>query len=166
MNAEHSCFVGLTHNVCVVSCLLHAVRPSVPRINPRVFFLVPLAFEKCCEECHRQSPFPRSGSATFGTRIQRKMPSITDDRGPRINAIVYALFTLTTLAAFLRCWAKRVAHNVGFWWDDWLSLLALVSQFFLCTMMMNSSLQTHIALNMDTLCFDHLLGLYWPWETH
>ena len=49
------------------------------------------------------------------------------DRGPQINAVNYAFLVITTVAVLLRFWGRMVALKASFWWDDWLSLTALVS---------------------------------------
>ena len=50
----------------------------------------------------------------------------TANRGPQVNAISYAMLVLATIAVILRFWGRYVAKKAGFWWDDWLSLTALV----------------------------------------
>jgi hypothetical protein len=52
--------------------------------------------------------------------------SVTEDKGPQIRAVTYAMLVLATVAVALRFWARSVALKAGFWWDDWLSLAALV----------------------------------------
>ena len=49
------------------------------------------------------------------------------NRGPYVENIDYAFLVLTTLAVVLRFYDRYVAHKAGPWWDDWLSLVALVS---------------------------------------
>ena len=49
------------------------------------------------------------------------------DKGPQLNVVCYVFLVLSTIAVLLRFCGRMVAHNAGFWWDDWLSLVALVS---------------------------------------
>ena len=53
---------------------------------------------------------------------------INEDKGPRVNAANYAFLVLSTIAVILRFCGRFVGHKAGFWWDDWLSLTALVSR--------------------------------------
>ncbi len=53
--------------------------------------------------------------------------STAADKGPQVNAANYAFLVLSTVAVVLRFNGRYVAHKAGFWWDDWLSLAALVS---------------------------------------
>ena len=53
------------------------------------------------------------------------------DKGPQVNAVSYSFLVLSTIAVLLRFWGRMVAHKAGFWWDDWLSLVALVSLLYL-----------------------------------
>ena len=50
-----------------------------------------------------------------------------EDKGHQLNAVSYAFLVLSTMAVALRFCGRFVAHKAGFWWDDWLSLAALVS---------------------------------------
>jgi hypothetical protein len=59
------------------------------------------------------------------------MASSTEDisanQGRSILATIYVFLVLSTLAVALRFWSRHVAHRAGFWWDDWVVLIALVS---------------------------------------
>ena len=50
-----------------------------------------------------------------------------EDVGPQLNAVSYAFLVLSTIAVSLRFCGRMVAPKAEFWWDDWLSLAALVS---------------------------------------
>ena len=52
--------------------------------------------------------------------------SITEDRGPQIAAVAYAMLVLSTIAVALRLWARHAVQKAHLWWDDWVALLALV----------------------------------------
>ncbi|KAL9118101.1 MAG: hypothetical protein Q9187_005355 [Circinaria calcarea] len=49
----------------------------------------------------------------------------TVDKGPILLAATIAVYTLAGVAVFLRFLSRRLAR-VGYWWDDWLALMALV----------------------------------------
>ena len=53
------------------------------------------------------------------------------DRSPQIVAISGTMITLVTVAVALRIWGRHAARQAGLWWDDWLSLAALVSSVLL-----------------------------------
>lgn len=55
--------------------------------------------------------------------------SVAGGRGPEILAVSGTMIALTTIAVALRFWARLVAPKNGLWWDDWLSLAALVRHF-------------------------------------
>ena len=50
----------------------------------------------------------------------------SQNQGSQINAVNYAFLVLSTMAVALRFCGRYVAHRAGYWWDDWLSLVALV----------------------------------------
>lgn len=54
-----------------------------------------------------------------------------EDRGPEIVAVSSALIALATVAVTLRFWSRFVGKKAGLWWDDWLSLAALVRSILL-----------------------------------
>lgn len=47
-------------------------------------------------------------------------------RGPDVLAVSGAMIALTTISVSLRFWARFVVPRGHLWWDDWLSLAALV----------------------------------------
>ena len=49
-----------------------------------------------------------------------------NDQGPSLLAASYSLIFLSAIAVTLRFYGRYVERKVGFWWDDWLSLVALV----------------------------------------
>ena len=49
-----------------------------------------------------------------------------DSRGPEVLAVSGVMIALTTIAVSLRFWARFVVPRVQLWWDDWLSLTAVV----------------------------------------
>lgn len=51
------------------------------------------------------------------------------NQGPHIDAAAYIMLILVTIAVALRFCSRYVAHKAGFWWDDWLALIALVRYF-------------------------------------
>ena len=48
------------------------------------------------------------------------------DRGPRIIAVYWTIFTVGAVVTCLRFWARIKIRYVG--WDDWLMLIAIVSR--------------------------------------
>ena len=59
----------------------------------------------------------------------------TQDKGSQLVAASIVLLLLSTIAVALRIWGRLIATNSGLWWDDWLSLAALVRQgLFLLTL--------------------------------
>lgn len=52
----------------------------------------------------------------------------TQDRGPQLVAASIILLLLSTIAVALRILGRLITTNSGLWWDDWLSLAALVRQ--------------------------------------
>lgn len=52
--------------------------------------------------------------------------SVTDGKGSSILAVSGAMIALSTVAVALRFWGRYIAHKNVLWWDDWLSLAALV----------------------------------------
>lgn len=56
---------------------------------------------------------------------RREMAQGVPNRGPAIDAVQLSMVVSTTIAVALRFIGRRVAH-VGFWWDDWALLAALV----------------------------------------
>jgi hypothetical protein len=60
------------------------------------------------------------------------LPGSYDDRGPGLRAFVIVLLIVMILSITLRFWSRALAKagadpTPRFWWDDWLSLLALVT---------------------------------------
>lgn len=49
------------------------------------------------------------------------------DKRSHFIAANYAFLIIVTVAVVLRLYGRYIAHKAGFWWDDWLSLVALVS---------------------------------------
>lgn len=91
---------------------------------------------------------------------------MTEDRGSQVNAVNYAFLVLSTIAVILRFWGRFVAHKARFWWDDWLSLAALVH-------LPHSTLSSLCILTPLTLAFRlgdlwtlALLGVHWTGKTH
>lgn len=58
--------------------------------------------------------------------------SVTDGRGPDVLAVSGAMIALSTIAVGLRIWGRFVGRKSGLWWDDWLSLAALVRTVHPC----------------------------------
>ncbi len=52
--------------------------------------------------------------------------SINDGQGPNVLAVAAVMISLSTIAVGLRVWSRFVGNKAGLWWDDWLSLAALV----------------------------------------
>ena len=79
------------------------------------------------------STFYNQRSRCFHLHVERTRRSVcnmsthsTGDKGPQVNATSYAFLVLSTIAVVLRFCGRFVAPKSGFWWDDWLSLAALV----------------------------------------
>ena len=51
----------------------------------------------------------------------------TGDQGPEVVKFQYVWGVLATIAVILRFCGRYATRTAGFWWDDWLSLVALVS---------------------------------------
>ena len=51
----------------------------------------------------------------------------TGDQGPGVVKFQYAWGVLATIAVILRFCGRYTTRTAGFWWDDWLSLIAFVS---------------------------------------
>ena len=51
------------------------------------------------------------------------------NKGPRLDAAAYIMLVLVTIAVALRFCSRYVSHKAGFWWDDWIALIALVRPF-------------------------------------
>ena len=47
------------------------------------------------------------------------------DKGPILLAATVVVYALAGVAVFLRFLSRRLSR-VGYWWDDWLALVALV----------------------------------------
>lgn len=52
---------------------------------------------------------------------------ITGDQGHSVMKFQYTWGALTTIAVILRFCGQYAARTADLWWDDWLSLVALVS---------------------------------------
>ena len=77
------------------------------------------------------------------------------NRGPQVNAANYAFLVVVTIVVVLRLYGRYVAHKAGFWWDDWLSLTALVSNSCYC---IHDPLLIPIQPFVWSIC---ALSLYW-----
>ena len=50
-------------------------------------------------------------------------------RQTQLVAVCTTCLTLSTIAVALRLLVRRVIATAGFWWDDWVAVLALVTLF-------------------------------------
>ena len=90
----------------------------------------------------------------------------TGDQGPGVVVFQYAWGILATIAVLLRFCGRYATRTAGFWWDNWLSLVALVS--------VNPFKRLHpllMIVSISAICLVNLwgfalLGIYWPRQTH
>ena len=54
--------------------------------------------------------------------------SITDGQGSNVLAVAAVMISVSTIAVGLRVWSRLIGSEPGLWWDDWLSLAALVGK--------------------------------------
>ena len=52
---------------------------------------------------------------------------IIEDQGHYVMKFQYTCGAISTVAVILRFCGRYAARTADFWWDDWLSLVALVS---------------------------------------
>ena len=67
------------------------------------------------------------------------LPVSTQDEGPMLIAVSVFFIVVTTIVVPLRFFARYLA-NVGFWWDDWILLVAWVSKYKTCIQVVLSHL--------------------------
>lgn len=89
-----------------------------------------------------------------------------DDRGPQIEAVTIFMLVLATVAVTLRLLARYISARAGFWWDDWLSLAALVSPSPMAKPLKQILTICIAAFCMGKLCAFHILGAHWLRKTH
>ena len=93
--------------------------------------------------------------------------SVTKDRSSDVLVVAIVMIVVSTLAVGLRCWSRYVAHKAEMWWDDWLSLLALVSLIlFALSDEANHGVLSSIAIQLGYLWAQYVLGLSWPGSAH
>lgn len=78
--------------------------------------------------------------------------SVTEGRGSEILALSAIMIVFSTIAIGLRFWGRHIAHRCGLWWDDWLSLPALVRDGH------ERSWPAHILIVGRVLSSSHLSG--------
>ena len=96
-------------------------------------------------------------------------PPAMADRGPYVDNVNYVFLILATVAVALRFYGRYIAHKAGYWWDDWLSLAALVSS--LCYPTCYMFIWGILILDLVAVCVVHsrtfaILGIHRTWETY
>ena len=93
--------------------------------------------------------------------------SVTDGQGSNVLAAAAAMIALCTIAVGLRIWGRFIGHKTRLWWDDWLSLAALVRsppipspRLVSCAGGLVLITWDHFAaMRLDHLRLDYILGL-------
>lgn len=90
---------------------------------------------------------------------------ITGDQGHIVMKLQYTWGALTTIAVILRFAERYAARTAGLWWDDWLSLVALVS-LTPSKRLYSPDYDCFAAICLVNLWGFTLLGIYRPRQTY
>ena len=90
----------------------------------------------------------------------------TDDRGPEVVRFQCVWGVLATIAVILRFCGRYATPAAGLWWDDWLSLVALVSVTPFKRLQSLTMIVSIAAICLVNLWSFALLGLHRPRQTH